>query len=63
MQSEYDIKGMVQKVQAIKQNVEDLKQISGGIVAVDRNVNRMLASIRILELGVCDIADILLEKE
>lgn len=58
MPDEYDIKGMVEIVQALKQAVNELKQISGGIVTVERNTARMLASLRILELNICDVADI-----
>jgi len=59
MQNEYDYKEMSRQIQAIKQNVEALKEISGGIPAVDCNVNRISASLRLLELDVCDIADLL----
>jgi hypothetical protein len=59
MPSEYDIKGMVEKIQALKQTVVELQEISGGIMAVERNTERMLASIRVLELDICDVADFL----
>ena len=59
MQNEYDYKEMSLKIQEIKQNVAALKDISGGIPAVDCNVNRISASLRLLELDVCDIADLL----
>jgi hypothetical protein len=59
MSSDYDIKGMVEKIKALKQTVTELQQISGGIIAVERNTARMLASIRVLELDICDVADIL----
>jgi hypothetical protein len=59
MSNDYDIKGMVEKIKALKQTVTELRQISGGIMAVERNTERMLASIRVLELDICDVADIL----
>jgi len=59
MQNGYDYKEMSRRIMAIKHNVEALKEISGGIPAVDCNVNRISASLRLLELDVCDIADLL----
>ena len=59
MPNDYDINGMVDKIKALKQTVTELRQISGGIIAVERNTERMLASIRVLELDICDVADIL----
>lgn len=59
MQNDYDIKMMAEKIAALKQIVNELRQISAGITSVERNTARMLASIRVLELNVCDVADIL----
>jgi hypothetical protein len=56
---EYDIKGMTEKIRALRQNAQELKEISGGIQAVDRNVDRILTSIKMLEAGISDVADIL----
>jgi hypothetical protein len=52
---EYDIKGMTDKIQVLKRNAMELKEMSGGIQAVDRNVDRILASVRMLELNIADI--------
>jgi hypothetical protein len=59
MKQEYDIKGMAEKIQAIKETATELKQISGGIQAVDRNVDRILASVKMLEINISDIASII----
>ena len=56
---EYDIKGMAEKIQAIKEAATELKHISGGIQAVDRNVDRILASVKMLEINISDIASII----
>jgi hypothetical protein len=56
---EYDIKGMAEKIRALKQNATELKAMSGGIQAVNRNVDRILASVRMLEINVNDVADVL----
>jgi hypothetical protein len=55
---EYKIGDMAEKVQLLKQTATELKRISGGIQAVDRNVDRILASIKMLEINVSDILDI-----
>jgi len=56
---EYDIKGMAEKIRALRQNATELKAMSGGIQAVDRNVDRILASVRMLEISVVDAVDVL----
>jgi hypothetical protein len=59
MSQEYDIKGMVMKIRALRKNAEGLKEISGGIQAVDRNADRILASVKMLEIDISDVVDIL----
>lgn len=59
MTQEYDIKGMVAKIRALRKNAEELKKISGGIPAVDRNVDRILANVKMLEIDISDVAEIL----
>jgi hypothetical protein len=58
MVESYNIKEMAEKVQAIKEAATELKDISGGIQAVDRNVDRILASVKMLEINISDIVDI-----
>ena len=57
MTSEYEIEGMAEKIQALKQTATELKRISGEIPAVVRNTDRILASIKMLEINVSDILD------
>ncbi len=59
MNQQYDIKGMVAKIKAIRENAAALKEISGGIPAVDKNADRILASVKMLEISVSDAAEIL----
>lgn len=59
MVKEYKIRDMAEKVQILKQTATELKRISGGIQAVDRNVDRILASIKMLEINISDLAGIL----
>ena len=48
---------MDEKIQAIKETAQEIKEISGGIQAVDRNVDRILASIKMLEINVSDVIE------
>ena len=54
MVQEYNIKDMVEKIQALRQHAEDLKELSGGIPTVEKNVNRILANVKMLEINVVD---------
>ena len=55
----YNIEDMAQKIELLKQTATELKRISGGIQAVDRNVDRILASIKMLELNISDLAGVI----
>ncbi|OGO02141.1 MAG: hypothetical protein A2Y90_03040 [Chloroflexi bacterium RBG_13_52_12] len=59
MTQEYNVKGMVVKIKALRKNAEALKEISGGIPAVDKNADRILANVRMLEIDISDAAEIL----
>ena len=59
MAQEYDIKGMVTKIKALRKNAEDLKKISGGIPAVDKNADRILANVKMLEIDISDAAELI----
>jgi len=52
---EYKIEEMAEKIQLLKQTANELKRISGGIQTVDRNVDRILASIKMLEINISDV--------
>jgi hypothetical protein len=59
MTQQYDIKSMVTKIQALRKNAEELKKFGAGIPAVEKNVDRILANVRILEVEVIDGASII----
>ena len=59
MAEEYDIKGMAAKIRGLRKNAEELKEISGGIQAVERNAARILANVKMLEIDISDVVDIL----
>ncbi len=55
---EADLKEIARRIESIKREVIELKKVSGGIQAIDRNVDRMLASIKMLEINISDVADV-----
>ena len=59
MAEEYKIEDMSQKIGTLKETATELKRISGGIQAVDRNVDRILASIKMLEINISDLVGII----
>lgn len=59
MTQEYDIKGIIEKILVLKKIAMELKEISGGVPSIDRNVERILSSIRLLELDIIDVNEIL----
>jgi hypothetical protein len=46
------------RIQKIRKAAEELKELSGGIQAVDRNASRILASVKMLEINISDIVDL-----
>ena len=61
MAEQYDIKGMVALIKSLRQDAERLKDISGGIPAVQKNADRILASVKMLEININDAAEVLEE--
>ncbi len=59
MTQQYDIKAMMTKIKALRKNAEALKEISGGMPTVVKNADRILANVKMLEINVNDVADIL----
>lgn len=58
MTEEYDIERMAGIILAIKEAASELKEVSGGIQAVDRNAERILASVKMLEINVSDVVNV-----
>jgi len=50
-----EMKKMDARIKVIKKAAEELKTLSGGMQAVDRNVERILASVKMLEINVTDL--------
>ncbi|NWG01634.1 MAG: hypothetical protein HXY44_02105 [Syntrophaceae bacterium] len=47
------------RIKTIKKATQELKQLSGGIQAIDRNAERILASLKMLEINVSDVKDLI----
>jgi molybdenum cofactor biosynthesis enzyme MoaA len=58
MAENYKVDDMAKKIKALKDTATELKRISGGIPTVERNVDRILASIKMLEINVSDLSGI-----
>ena len=43
------------RIRKIRKAAEELKELSSGIQAVDRNASRILASVKMLEINISDI--------
>ena len=52
----WDIEGMTAQIKQMRLLAEELELKGKGIKAVERNIFRILASIRILELNISDIS-------
>jgi predicted transposase YbfD/YdcC len=52
-----DVNDMDAKIRALRQIAEELHDEAGEIEAVRRNTKRILASIRMLELNICDLCE------
>ncbi len=52
------LKRMDVRIKKIRKAAEELKVLSGGIQAVDRNASRILASVKMLEINISDLVEI-----
>ena len=53
-----ELKRIDTRIKAIKKAAQELKDLSGGIQAIDRNASRILASTKMLEINVSDLLDL-----
>ena len=56
--SETDLEKIAQKIKLLRQEATELKKIGSDIPAVEKNVDRILASIRMLEINISDLLDL-----
>ena len=57
--AEIDLKEMDRVIKELRDNARYLMEISGGMQCVDRNCDRILASVKMLELNISDVVDII----
>jgi hypothetical protein len=53
-----EIKKLDTRIKTIKKAAQELKKFSDGIQAVDRNAERILASVKMLEINISDLLDL-----
>jgi hypothetical protein len=53
-----DLKEIDSKIQSLKTTAEELKQMGEDFPALYRNISRVLASIKMLELNVSDVSQV-----
>ena len=56
MAEQIDLKELDSKIQSMKKTAEELKQMGEDFPALYRNISRVLASIKMLELNISDVA-------
>jgi hypothetical protein len=59
MSSNYDLEELDRKIRALRKVAEEILEAGGEIEAVKRNVIRILASTKMLELNVNDAKEVL----
>jgi len=52
---EFNMKDVEKKVRLIRETAEQLKQMADNFPAVERNVSRILASVKMLELNMIEL--------
>ena len=58
MAQSVDIQALAEKIKSLRADAEALKAMSGGMPAVDRNADRILAHVKMLEIDINDVADL-----
>ena len=59
MAQQYDIKAMADIIESLRRDTEKLKEIAGDIPTVQKNADRILANVKMLEINISDAAEIL----
>ncbi|MEW6668867.1 MAG: hypothetical protein AB1512_26960 [Thermodesulfobacteriota bacterium] len=57
MEQKMDLKGMDARIKAIRRSAEELQALSAQFPALYRNTARILASVKMLEINLSDLAD------
>jgi hypothetical protein len=57
MEHQIDLKGMDRKIRSMKETAQELKEMGDRFPALYRNISRVLASLKMLELNVSDLIE------
>jgi hypothetical protein len=58
MPSAIDMESLHRSIRSARQAAEALKRLGGDFPAVARNAERVLASLKMLEINVCDVIEL-----
>jgi hypothetical protein len=58
MDQNINLKDIDNRIQAMKREAEKLKEMAGNFPALDKNMTRILASIKMLELNISDVVEL-----
>ena len=58
MESQENLNEINEKIRRLKQTAQDLSRDADDFPALARNTARILASIKMLELNICDVTDL-----
>ncbi len=59
MMNRREIRKLDTRIKTIKKAAQELKELSSEIPAVDRNTVRILASVKMLEINISDVKDLI----
>jgi hypothetical protein len=59
MAQQYDIRVMADLIESLRKDAEKLKEIAGDIPAVQKNADRILANVKMLEINISDVVEVL----
>ncbi len=57
--AEIDLKTLGTLISEVREKVERIMELSGGMQCVDRNCDRILASLKMLEINISDVLEFL----
>jgi hypothetical protein len=58
MAQQYEIKAMADLIKSLRKDAEKLKEIASGIPTVQKNADRILANVKMLEININDVVEI-----
>ena len=58
MESQIDLAGINAKIQLMKKTAEELSQVGKNFPAITRNIVRLSASIKMLEINISDLVEL-----